>query len=349
MSLHMDRIVIFLSITLLIDFSTRNNAFLGDWENNSIIEPTNSDTEREERRDSASRRLSFEDELESKGPARTEAHAVRSKKSANKDHMNNEPADNPAVLPATRRAILAPQNIREPSKLDRSKCLDVSYTIKPEVPNVDLCTPKVSTRTELAVEPLSEQKTSEIIDETPYKSFQMPNTSMRRLQSSHHRSILSSTGQRKPSRTQIENEFKSQKVLFTTPSVARPAIKMMSNLGLDDTLQCYQASPIVIANQSTHLSPVEEEQQDTEPRPLASSSMAGPQIQANDHVDAATVAVKSVKEPDKMLVKPNDGEKVLNINGKDFVVHKRIGQGGSSTVFLAEHKDTKLECALKVT
>lgn len=331
----------------IVTFSSRNNAFLGDSENNSIADQANSDTERDERRDSASRRLTFEDESPSKVPVRTEAvPASDNKDQTNKGSAERKPAVKPNDVPAMKRAVLVPQNVREPVKLDRSKCLDVSYTIKPAVPTIDLCTPKVPTATELANDNLSQQITNVISDETPHKAFQMPNSSMHRLQSSHHRSMLSSAGQRKPSRTQIENEFKSQKVLFTTPSVARPAIKMMSNLALDDTLHCYQASPM--AGKSVLLSPVKEERADAEPMPTASNSMAGTQRPATDRVDAAAAEAKSVKEPDKSAAKPNGEEKTLHINGKDFIVHKRIGQGGSSTVFLAEHKDTKLECALKV-
>lgn len=335
----------------IVTFSSRNNAFLGDSENNSIADQANSDTERDDRRDSASRRLTFEDESPSKIPVRTEAVPASSQQLDNKAQTDKgsaerRPVVNPNDVPTMKRTVLAPQNVREPVKLDRSKCLDVSYTIKPAAPTIDLCTPKVSTATELADENLSQQITNVISDETPHKAFQMPNSSMHRLQSSHHRSMLSSAGQRKPSRTQIENEFKSQKVLFTTPSVARPAIKMMSSLALDDTLHCYQASPMT--SQSVLLSPVKEERADADPRPTASSSMAGTQRPATDRVDAAAAEAKSVKEPDKSGAKPNGEEKTLRINGKDFIVHKRIGQGGSSTVFLAEHKDTKLECALKV-
>lgn len=44
----------------------------------------------------------------------------------------------------------------------------------------------------------------------------------------------------------------------------------------------------------------------------------------------------------------NKNEKVISINDKDYLLLKRIGSGGSSSVFLARRLDNNMECALKV-
>lgn len=322
---------------------SKENVINGNnWKQEILDEPMCAD----DRRDSASRKLTFEEEMEPKRAPLLDK--VPPPPANTKSTASTKNADNSDAL-ATKRTILAPQNVRDTSFLNRNKALDISKKdntmTKPDAQTIDLCTPKISTHTDLALANASQQMMAD--DETPYKTFQMPTASMQRLQSnSNHRSILSSAGQRKPSRTQIENEFKSQKVLFTTPSVSRPIVKKMNNLTLDDSLQCYQSSPMV--NKSQYLSPVEEERSDTDPKPTASTLNASQQM-TGDCVDTASVDVERVKEPDKIVVKSSDEGKILRINGKEFIIHKRIGQGGSSTVFLAEHKDTKLECALKVT
>lgn len=188
-------------------------------------------------------------------------------------------------------------------------------------------------------------------DETPYKTFQVPQTStMRRVQSSsQQRTILSSANQPRKCRNDLEKEFRSQKVLFTTPSaVSRPAMKAMNNLDLDDSLNCYKSSPMV------NLSPVREERNKENCKYTAVESMDdlyrsiekidskidAPKV---DDVKVSTSTTSSQNE-DKQEKK----DKVIRINGKDFVVLNKLGQGGSSSVFLVEHKETKLQCALKV-
>lgn len=200
----------------------------------------------------------------------------------------------------------------------------------------------------------SSQK-SDIDEETPYKTFQIPPTAtMRRLQSnSQHRALLTSASQSKKCRSDLENEFKSQKVLFTTPSaVTRPAIKVMSHLGLDDSLNCYKSSPMV------NLSPVKEERR----KDINYSAIDSDLHQSTDKIDgipnqdgvanvnAAKEVASNVSEKPNSTAANDDEEKkkAVTINGKDFVIQKKIGQGGSSSVFLVEHKDTKLQCALKV-
>lgn len=168
------------------------------------------------------------------------------------------------------------------------------------------------------IEPI--QKNAE--DLTPYKMFQIPST--RRLPPSNRR--LAPDYINKSSQ---DSEFRSQKVLFTTPSaVSRPIINLLNNVGLDDSLNCYKSSPI-----SMKSSP-EKIQHHRHRHGAISSSEVIP----NEHF---------VNEENASLQFGGE-KKIIRINGKDFVVHRKIGQGGSSSVFLAEHKERNLECALKV-
>lgn len=184
-------------------------------------------------------------------------------------------------------------------------------------------------------------------DETPYKTFQMPQSStMRRAQSSsQHRTLLSSASQPRKCRTDLENEFRSQKVLFTTPSaVSRPAMKVMNHLGLDDSLNCYKSSPMV-----NNLSPVKEERNKENKVPTnatGANHLEQPIAKIDDKLNG--VDVNDARAPSAASETQEKKEKIITINNKDFIIQNKIGHGGSSSVFLVEHKDTKLQCALKV-
>lgn len=208
----------------------------------------------------------------------------------------------------------------------------------------DLQTPKVSSAERMESKNAA-KKLNTNDEETPYKGFQMPQTStMRRVQTtSQHRTILSSASQSKKCRSELENEFKSQKVLFRTPSaVSRPAMKVMNHLGLDDSLNFYQSSPMA------HLSPVKEEQ-NKDIQHSTNELIANDLYRSTDKIDGTkNVVAKDSLKPSATSVESEDTKKTITINGKDFVVQCKIGQGGSSSVFLVEHKETKLPCALKV-
>lgn len=176
---------------------------------------------------------------------------------------------------------------------------------------------------------------SHVDDDTPYRDFQMP-AAVRRLQSSHHRTLPMSANQTKKCQSDLDKEFKSQKVLFTTPSaITRPKLNLNNNL--DDTLHCFKASPManVAPGKETH----------------ATAEKYLPTVrenEPNEEINGDKIDGTSQKEEPTPAPTNETKQKVLRINGKDFIIRERIGQGGSSTVFLAEHKETKLECALKV-
>lgn len=197
-------------------------------------------------------------------------------------------------------------------------------------------------------------KPADNYEETPCKTtFQLPQTStMRRTQtSSQHRTLLSSANQSRKCRTDLEKEFRSQKVLFTTPSaVSRPAIKAMNHLDFDDSLNYYKSSPMVDKN----LSPVKEEHNKENKCPKNESD-ANDLHQTISNIDEqfdANEAKEKEKEktdaPSAAKENEEKKEKIITINKKDFIIQNKIGHGGSSSVFLVEHKDTKIQCALKV-
>lgn len=53
-----------------------------------------------------------------------------------------------------------------------------------------------------------------------------------------------------------------------------------------------------------------------------------------------------IKEPSACTEKPN--EHTISINSIDYIIQKKIGSGGSSTVYLAKGKNTGRECAIKL-
>lgn len=326
-------------------YSSRNNAFLND----SFIElssekksekivptesnPTNNNEkeveiieikdEPEAKKDSASRQLRFGNgchipEPEADRPKITLFSKIQSSSFIKKSDENQ---------PSTRELVVAP--LQSNSFLDNNNLNNVSVEVKrtisaPTKLTNDFNTPKVGP---LMKPNVLHELNSNVDDDTPLKDFQMPSaTAMRRLHSSQHRTLLSSANQTKKCRSDLEKEFKSQKVLFTTPSaISRPTIKMMNNLALDDSLNCYK-SPMA------NLPPVKEENLEKQ------TTQENKENQSLDKIDGLNEEKETVPEK----------QKVLRINGKDFLIKERIGQGGSSSVFLAEHKETKLECALKV-
>ncbi|CAO1412762.1 unnamed protein product [Diamesa serratosioi] len=109
-------------------------------------------------------------------------------------------------------------------------------------------------------------------------------------------------------------EASSQKILFTTPiGLPRPPI-----LSLDTTPSNELMKPPVT---NRKLSPISE---------LKKS------IQASESLYAAV---------DK---EPETPQRILTVNKNEFIVDKKIGSGGSSTVFLARSKRNGRECAIKL-
>ncbi|XP_037923614.1 dual specificity protein kinase Ttk isoform X2 [Hermetia illucens] len=157
---------------------------------------------------------------------------------------------------------------------------------------------------------------------TPFKSMEQNFvTPQVKCQAGIARRPNFSTNITQKSRTSLENEFRSQKILFRTPiAMSRPPslINNSINLSLDDTVKEKDA-----LHKEQKLSPVKE------------------------------VTVKKSNEnllkSEKNIPAKKGGEgKVTVINGNEYVILKKLGSGGSSSVFLAKRVKDQKQCALKV-
>ncbi|XP_055638922.1 uncharacterized protein LOC129776962 isoform X2 [Toxorhynchites rutilus septentrionalis] len=158
--------------------------------------------------------------------------------------------------------------------------------------------------------------------------------------------MLTSTASRK-SRNTIENEFKSQKILFATPvatSLSRPLMMADDSLSLSlvDT---------PIKSKEKSLSPIAEQLQ---LKRVSTEKLFPPSVSCDKRL--------SPEPPPPMrgaLQDINKGKDIgehsqanplpiININGKQYQVLKKLGQGASSAVFLTKQMDTGVECAVKL-
>jgi hypothetical protein len=119
----------------------------------------------------------------------------------------------------------------------------------------------------------------------------------------------------KSSQKTLDNQFRSQKILFTTPIAvsSRPPVALS------------------IKNDSICLS--------LEDTPEKSTQILKPQTAHKNHLSPIKES-SAGKEPAKDV-------QMLTINHKQYVIDKKIGSGGSSSVFLARQTCSDLECAVK--
>ncbi|XP_040155840.1 striated muscle-specific serine/threonine-protein kinase [Anopheles arabiensis] len=158
--------------------------------------------------------------------------------------------------------------------------------------------------------------------------------------------MFTSTTVRK-SRNTIENEFKSQKVLFATPVVmSRPPVSFLP----DDSLNYSVVNTPDGAKGSKHLSPIKEQQNMAK----RSTHQLFGGLDVPDKVAAPNVPAVAAPVPVERMVESGEAqqqqpkERPIVINGKEYLVMKKLGSGGSSSVFLAKQVATGLECAVKL-
>lgn len=174
---------------------------------------------------------------------------------------------------------------------------------------------------------------------TPHvKSFRMPNVKSQGYQIT---SRLNSGTQKLKQSTEREKqkdrdkEFRSQKILFATPvATSRPPVaSIISNdsicLTLDDTPVKNKGKPLPVsaAPSKSKLSPINER---LKPNKKSSDSLFN---------EFDETGVNEIEEDKNILV----------INNVKYSVTDKLGSGGSSSVFLAQNKNTKKECAIKVS
>lgn len=160
--------------------------------------------------------------------------------------------------------------------------------------------------------------------------------------------LLTSTVTRK-SRNTLENEFKSQKILFATPlatGLSRPPVTANDSLSLSlvDT---------PIKSKERPLSPIVEQSRPTKRSTdqLFPATPAAPEKRSSP--ERERVPIPAPTQPpipvEPAGVDPSQKQlPTITINGKDYQVLKKLGSGGSSSVFLAKQVGTGVECALKL-
>jgi Protein kinase domain len=126
----------------------------------------------------------------------------------------------------------------------------------------------------------------------------------------------------------LETPFKqNDKHLFITPS----------------------ARPFSITNSMSSLTC--DREQNKRPKVLFTTPVARPML-GPAFIETPREQIKNhaklspIKEPSSEKEKPK--ENVISINGNEYIIDKKIGSGGSSSVFLATCKKSKKECAIKL-
>lgn len=172
---------------------------------------------------------------------------------------------------------------------------------------------------------------------TPHvKSFRMPNVKSHGYQKIN---MLNSATQKLKQSTEKQKdrdkEFRSQKILFATPvATSRPPVaSIISNdsicLTLDDTPVKNKGKPLPVsaAPSKSKLSPINER---LKPNKKSSDSLF------NEFDETGVNEIE-------------DDKNIIVINNVKYSVTDKLGSGGSSSVFLAQNKNTKNECAIKVS
>ncbi|XP_065095087.1 dual specificity protein kinase TTK isoform X2 [Ochlerotatus camptorhynchus] len=166
--------------------------------------------------------------------------------------------------------------------------------------------------------------------------------------------VISSTAGRSKSRTTLEDEFKSQKILFATPlatGLSRLPVNANDSLSLSlvDT---------PIKSKDRPLSPIVEQQQPVRatkrstdelfPATPGPEKRLSPEPVPHPSKDVPPVAAEEKRTTEQQQQQQTKPLPVIAINGKEYQVLKKLGSGGSSSVFLAKQVGTGVECALKL-
>uniref|UniRef100_A0A0A1XAM7 Dual specificity protein kinase TTK n=1 Tax=Zeugodacus cucurbitae TaxID=28588 RepID=A0A0A1XAM7_ZEUCU len=139
-------------------------------------------------------------------------------------------------------------------------------------------------------------------------------------------------------RTAIANEFRSQKVLFQTPmAITRAPVVCLPNdsitLSLCDSINGAETTPKSSENTDRNN---EIKQQ---------GKVKSKKSLDNAFSDSDKLEETKEKEPSNSK---SEKDGILHINNSDYTIIKKIGCGGSSSVYLAKRNSDGNECALKV-
>ncbi|EDW68213.2 dual specificity protein kinase TTK [Drosophila virilis] len=155
-------------------------------------------------------------------------------------------------------------------------------------------------------------------------------------------------------RIELANEFRSQKVLFQTPMTVSRAAPFTSDsltFSLCDTISESPDTPAQprpkaeapTANKSKKSLDGAFRHAEQAKSELGSSAAVAVPVSASVSAPVTAAAV-----PDKPDTSSKSNSNVLQIKNHEYVIVKKLGCGGSSSVYLARRKDTGQEFALKV-
>ncbi|XP_055608291.1 dual specificity protein kinase Ttk [Uranotaenia lowii] len=160
--------------------------------------------------------------------------------------------------------------------------------------------------------------------------------------------MLTSTANRK-SRNTLENEFKSQKILFATPlstGLARPPVSANDSLSLSLVDTPIKSKDRPLSPIKEQIRPSKRSTEDLFPSTPAPEKRLSPE--PRDVPPKSNEIAGSSKESLPTVMPESKPSHIVTINGKDYQIMKKLGSGGSSSVFLAKQSKTGLECALKL-
>lgn len=147
-------------------------------------------------------------------------------------------------------------------------------------------------------------------------------------------------------RTAIANEFRSQKVLFQTPmAIMRAPVVCLPNdsitLSLCDSINGAETTPKPRENIQQNAAKSDEIKQQVKVKSKKSLE--------NSFSNFDKLEEPNEKKPlNSKNSAPNEKDGILHINNSDYTIIKKIGCGGSSSVYLAQRNSDGNECALKV-
>ncbi|XP_020715854.1 probable serine/threonine-protein kinase mps1 isoform X2 [Ceratitis capitata] len=152
-------------------------------------------------------------------------------------------------------------------------------------------------------------------------------------------------------RTAIANEFRSQKVLFQTPmAITRAPVVCLPN----DSITLSLCDSINGAGNTSNTA--EKIHQDIERDPEERQNV---KVKSKKSLDSAFATTDNAEEKNQneeqqtnqlsdKSSSSSEKDSILHINNVDYTIIKKIGCGGSSSVYLAQKNSDKNECALKV-
>ncbi|XP_054725416.1 dual specificity protein kinase Ttk isoform X1 [Anastrepha obliqua] len=156
--------------------------------------------------------------------------------------------------------------------------------------------------------------------------------------------------QSQKTRSALANEFRSQKVLFQTPmAITRAPVMCLPNdsitLSLCDSINGTRNTPNTAEN-----TPLGDQRnvKDQQSQKVKSKKSLESAFCASEKPEESKEKQQSNMITQEKSASADEKDGILRINNADYTIVKKIGCGGSSSVYLAQRNADGKECALKV-